>query len=196
MKIRLVAGDLKGRTLSLTQRDNEFRPTQGRIREAVANILMPVVHGATVADLCAGSGACGFELLSRGAAKVVFVEQDRFRCKGLVKHAERFGVSARCKVIPGDYHVFLGHTTSRFDIIYLDPPYDMSVTPESERLLHKILTSNGILVYERRSVKKRINDEIIPRFDGLTLEENRLYGMTELFFYRKTPTDADAVPVR
>jgi 16S rRNA (guanine966-N2)-methyltransferase len=193
MKIRLVAGDLKGRILSLPQRDNGFRPTQGRIREAVANILMPVVRGAIVADLCAGSGACGFELLSRGAARVVFVEKDRFRCKRMEKHAELFDVSTCCAVLSADYHLFLERTTSRFDIVYLDPPYDMHVTSESEQLLQKILAPDGILVFERRSAKRRSSERIAPRFVGLTLAENRLYGMTELFFYRKTPSETDGI---
>lgn len=184
MKIRLVAGSLKGRVLSLPDRDSFFRPTQGRIRESAANILMPVVRGAAVADVCAGSGACGFELLSRGAAHVTFVEQDTFRSKRILTHAETFGVSAKCTVTTADFIEFFRRTTTRFDIVYLDPPYDLSLGSETGKMLRKLLTPNGILLFERRGGKGRPAEDRILRFEGLQLTDTRSYGMTELLLYK------------
>lgn len=183
MKIRLVAGSLKGRVLSLPDRDSSFRPTQGRIREAAANILLPVIHGAAVADICAGSGACGFELLSRGAAHVTFVEQDNYRCKRIASHAETFGVAEHCDVITADFVTFFNRTVACFDIIYLDPPYDFSLDTETGQIVRKLLTPNGILLYERRNGKRRHATDETPCFKGLQLTDRRSYGMTELLLY-------------
>ncbi|MBN2188552.1 MAG: RsmD family RNA methyltransferase, partial [Chitinispirillaceae bacterium] len=77
MRLRIIAGVLRGRILQCPGRQLAFRPTLERTRTAMADMLQPRIGGSITADLCAGSGAFGFEMLSRGAARVDFIENDR-----------------------------------------------------------------------------------------------------------------------
>ena len=179
MKLRIVSGYLKGRYLSLKDRDSDFRPTRERVRESVANILASRCRDASVADVCAGSGAFGFEMLSRGARSCTFIENDRFRVKRLREHAERFDVAAKCEMVQGDLRTFLRGCTRSFDIIYFDPPYDdpefVPLVPE----LAALLTGTGILIYERR--RRRGRQDMEPLYDTLSHIDKRIYGETEVW---------------
>lgn len=181
MKLRIVSGNLKGRYLSLTDRDGDFRPTRERVRESVANILASRIRDATVADVCAGSGAFGFEMLSRGARRCAFIENDRFRVKRLREHADRFDVAAKCEMVQSDLRTFLSGCARKFDIIYYDPPYDdpafVSLVPE----LTTLLTGKGMLVYEGRRRRGRQVKE--PLYEGLSPIDKRIYGETGVWFY-------------
>src|SRR3954462_8239522 len=123
--MRVIAGTLKGRRLKAPTWDG-LRPTSDQLRETLFNILSARVVGARVLDGYAGTGAVGIEALSRGAAQVTFVEQDR-RAQALI--ADNL---ARCGVAD-DYAIIRAGFTrapaplpadATFDIILLDPPYD------------------------------------------------------------------------
>lgn len=153
MKLRIIAGFLKGRIIHWPDKRLLFRPTLERTRQAVADMLQPVISGCTAADLCAGSGSFGFELLSRGAVNVDFVDNDR-RCTGLIRdHTEKFGVADRCRIVEQDVAGFVqscSMTEKLYDIIFFDPPY------ESERMatlvppLRRMLSPEGVLLFQRR----------------------------------------------
>ena len=181
MKLRIVSGYLKGRYLSLNDRDSDFRPTRERVRESVADILSSRVRDAMIADVCAGSGAFGFEMLSRGARRCVFVESDRFRVKRLREHADRFDVAAKCDVMQRDSRTFPSGCAGQFDIIYFDPPYD---DPDFVPLipgLIALLAGKGVLVYERR---RRRGRQVAERlYEGLLPADKRIYGETEIWLY-------------
>src|SRR5665213_886701 len=123
--MRVIAGSLKGRRLKTPTWDG-LRPTSDKLRETLFNILAPRIGGARVLDGYAGTGAVGLEALSRGAAHVTFVEQDR-RAQTLI--AENL---AHCGVADG-YAIIRASTTralddlqasgAAFDLILLDPPY-------------------------------------------------------------------------
>jgi 16S rRNA (guanine966-N2)-methyltransferase len=123
--MRIIAGTLKGRRLNAPTWDG-LRPTSDKLRETLFNILGPRVVGARVLDGYAGTGAVGIEALSRGAAQVIFVDQDR-RAQALI--ADNL---ARCGVANGYAIIRAGFTRAvatlpadaTFDIILLDPPYD------------------------------------------------------------------------
>ncbi len=190
MKLRIVSGSLKGRYLTIPERDADFRPTRERVREAVANILEPVIRDAVVADLCAGSGAFGFEMLSRGAGKCLFVEDNRFRVKLLRQHAERCGVASLCTIAQSDVRSSIRSCTERFDIIYFDPPYDEPLFVEMIPEQLKLLSQKGILVYERRN--RRGTDRFLPT-EGPVPFDCRRYGETEVRFYRNEAATGDGV---
>jgi 16S rRNA (guanine966-N2)-methyltransferase len=180
MKLRISSGTLRGRYLTIPQRDETFRPTRERVRESVADILMPKVAGSLVADVCAGSGGMGFELLSRGASGTVFVEPDRFRSRYIQEHAQKFGVADRCRVIGSDAGAFARACTDRFSIIYFDPPYDEAWGSTLLPLLARLLAAGGVLVYERRSSKGRESLAI----DGMPEPfDRRVYGESEICFF-------------
>jgi len=122
--LRIIAGAFKGRRIHIAA-GSTTRPTAERAREALFSILGTSVRGARVLDAYSGSGALGFEALSREAAEVVFVESDPRAVRGLRETAESFGVSDRCVVIAGRVsdHLRGGAVQGQFDLILADPPY-------------------------------------------------------------------------
>lgn len=188
MKLRVVSGSLKGRFLTIPERDCGFRPTRERVRESVADILVPRIGGSSVADVCAGSGAFGFEMLSRGARRCMFVENDRYRVKLILDHAQRFGVAPECTVRQCDVRAFPRGCGERFDIIYFDPPYDDPTFDSVIPALSALLSDRGILVCERRNCRKGGVPEDtlshLPPFD------RRSYGETEVWFFRSREPEA------
>jgi 16S rRNA (guanine966-N2)-methyltransferase len=125
--VRIIAGDWRGRRVPVVS-GTIVRPTPDRVRETLFNWLQEAVVGARCLDLYAGTGALGFEALSRGAAEVWFVEKDSTLAGALSAQAESFGVQPR--IIRQDALSFLGAVPSqRFDIVFLDPPYALPIEP-------------------------------------------------------------------
>lgn len=182
MKLRIISGLLKGRFISVPD-TKDFRPTLERTRESVAEIIKSRLPGAQVADICAGSGAMGFELLSRGALRVDFIEKDRTRADLIKKNAHQLGVADSCRIISRDVRSFLKNVSEAYDIIYYDPPYDSEELKSIGALLDK-LTENGILLYEYRKARKKEKDlDIAPKE---LLFDSRTFGDTVVDFYCKS----------
>ena len=151
MKLRIVSGSLKGRTIHGPDKDLSFRPTLERTRQSIADMITPrCAAGALAADLCAGSGAFGFEMLSRGARRVDFVENDRNRAALIREHAEKFGVLDQCRITAKDVAAFLQSTREKYDIVFFDPPYDASHLNGLVPGLMKLVAPGGVLLYQRR----------------------------------------------
>ncbi len=119
---RIIGGQWRSRRLPILAVAG-LRPTPDRVRETVFNWLAPRIAGARVLDLFAGSGALGFEALSRGAAAVTLVERDRALAENLRAQAERLGAEG-ARVVHGDALALLGSRAEPHDIVFLDPPYD------------------------------------------------------------------------
>ncbi|HAZ60049.1 MAG TPA: 16S rRNA (guanine(966)-N(2))-methyltransferase RsmD [Gammaproteobacteria bacterium] len=139
--VRIIGGSHRGRRIPIAADDN-LRPTPDRIRETLFNWLAPVLPGARVLDLCAGTGVLGLEALSRGAAHCVAVERDPVLARAIVASAEAFGLAGRLTLVTGDAAQVLARLTDRFDVVFLDPPYPaMAWTALAERLRqHELLT--------------------------------------------------------
>jgi 16S rRNA (guanine(966)-N(2))-methyltransferase RsmD len=123
--MRIIAGTLKGRRLA-TPSWPGLRPTSDKLRETLFNVVAARVPRARVLDGFAGTGAVGLEALSRGAAHATLVEQDR-RAIGLVEeNVARCGLRDRCAIIRADFsHAARERLAgARFDLAFLDPPYD------------------------------------------------------------------------
>jgi len=125
VRIRIIAGELGGRYIQ-TPPGRRTRPTGERVREAWFSALGDRLEGATVVDLFAGSGALGFEALSRGAALVHFVETDRRAAGSIQRNMEDLGVADRSNLVRRDVFAYLeqcGRVGRRFDVALADPPY-------------------------------------------------------------------------
>jgi 16S rRNA (guanine966-N2)-methyltransferase len=121
--IRIIAGEFKGRRLK-TPTGRSVRPTADRVREAWFSILQHVVPGARVLDLFAGSGALGFEALSRGAVSVDFVEVHRASLVVLKANAETLKVEDRVTIHRVDGLRFAERLhAGAYDVAFADPPY-------------------------------------------------------------------------
>lgn len=133
-RLRIVAGKWRRRRVAVADVDG-LRPTAERVRETLFNWLADRIEGAHCLDLCAGSGALGFEALSRGAASVTFVEQSRAAVRGLRAAAAELGATD-AKIVPADALAWLEREpAAAADVVFLDPPYRAALLPDLCRLL-------------------------------------------------------------
>jgi 16S rRNA (guanine966-N2)-methyltransferase len=131
--VRIIAGRWRGRRLEFPAVPG-LRPSPDRIRETLFNWLQGPIVDARCLDLFAGSGACGFEALSRSASEVVLVERDALVLRSLRASAERFGAPLPV-IVAGDAFTFLKAPSRPFDLVFLDPPFAAGWLPELCRLL-------------------------------------------------------------
>ena len=180
--IRIVAGRLRGRRVGVPS-DPALRPTSDKVREALFNILGQDLPGFDVLDLFAGSGALGFEALSRGARRAVFVEANPKTAAALRRSAEALGLEHETRVVVGRVESVLDRARlgGPYHVIFADPPYDATAEAglvdgvDSGRLLGM----HGTLVVERES-RNPVN---IGR-SGLRLTRTAEYGRTALDFFK------------
>ena len=130
--IRIIGGEHRSRQLKVLDRPG-LRPTPDRVRETLFNWLAADIRGARVLDLFAGSGALGFEALSRGAAWCDFVEKDPAAARLIQANVELLRLDKRAQLKQHDALVFLKHPPAQpYDVVFLDPPY-------ASDLLEKVL---------------------------------------------------------
>ena len=129
------------------------RPTADRVREALFDILGTAVRGARVLDAYAGSGALGFEALSRGARQVVFVESDRRAWIALSANAATLRVRERCTILRGRSAELIRSEAVQgpFDLVLADPPYASDEAAAFLPLAAGLLAPGGRIVLERES---------------------------------------------
>ncbi|RPE77099.1 16S rRNA (guanine(966)-N(2))-methyltransferase RsmD [Vulcaniibacterium tengchongense] len=122
-RVRLIGGRWRGTRLDVPDRPG-LRPTADRVRETLFNWLMPVLPGARVLDLFAGSGALGLEALSRGAAEAVLVERDPALAANLRALAARLPGGEAARVVEADALAWLARQpAAEFDLAFVDPPF-------------------------------------------------------------------------
>ena len=144
--MRIIAGSRKGHTIHAPA-GRDTRPTSDRVRENVFNILGPV-DDAQVLDLYAGSGALGLEALSRGASRAVFVERDGAAAKVIEENLDKLRLHGT--VLRQDALAVVAAETRKYDLVLVDPPYDMygDIEPKLARYLPHLLTEDGVVVVE------------------------------------------------
>lgn len=136
-QIRIIGGKWRGRTLKVLPQP-QLRPTPDRVRETVFNWLAPHIKEARCLDLFAGTGVLGFEALSRGAKRVVFVESHPATLKAIKAMGENLQALSCLEVVYADAIQWLQQNQyqgSPFDIIFLDPPFSSSLLTQSISLL-------------------------------------------------------------
>lgn len=178
--MRLTGGDGKGRRLA--DAPPGVRPTSGRAKEILFQLLRDQLPDAKILDLFAGTGALGVEAIARGAGHVTFVEKDR-RAQGAIRdNLKRCSFEERGKVVPGDVLKLLAQPVRLappFDLIFADPPYADDVFSNVMNLLreHTLLAGGGTVVFEVGSRSKLT----LP--DGWTETDRRDVGDTSLLFF-------------
>jgi 16S rRNA (guanine966-N2)-methyltransferase len=126
-RVRIVGGRWRSRVLEVPSRP-DLRPTPDRVRETLFNWLGQRLDGLACLDLFAGSGALGFEAASRGAARVVMVENDRQALAVLERTRSSLG-ALEVEIVRGDALAWLARATERFDVVFLDPPFRQNAVP-------------------------------------------------------------------
>ena len=149
--MRVIAGRFKGRRLKAPTWDG-LRPTSDKLRETLFNILTPRLEGARVLDAYAGTGALGLEALSRGAAHVTFIEADRRAAALIAANAAACGVQQGYTIESSTVTSVLRRSRdAAFDVILLDPPYDLADVGDVLEQAAHALAASGVLVLERSS---------------------------------------------
>ncbi len=196
--IRILEGSARGRRLySVPHR--EVRPALARVRNSVFNILRGSFEGRSVADVYAGTGAVGFEALSRGAARCAFVERAGDALAALRRNAEKLGLADRSVILACDAlraAATLALEAPGCACVFVDPPYALWDDAGERRALAQAveeLAARGVLAPDGRLVMEhRVADLDGGPFGGLVLADRRAYGQTEVSFYRRVRTVADA----
>jgi len=191
--MRIIAGRFKGMRLP-GLRGKDVRPTTGRVREAVFNILGPLVGDASILELFAGTGAFGFEALSRGAASAVFVDKDKKVTAAITQTAGMLGLKDRISILAMDASRAvdkLAEAGEKFSIIYLDPPYatEWIAKVMNHPGLIALLAADGVLVVEKGT---RTPESPLP--DLLHKRLARQYGDTLVEMFDLTLTPAPEEP--
>jgi 16S rRNA (guanine966-N2)-methyltransferase len=199
--VRIIAGAYKGRRL-VAPRGEMTRPTADQVRIALLDTLMPWLPEARVLDLFAGAGGVGLEALSRGAAHATFVERDARAVQALRANVTALGVERAARIVRDDVRralQTLRRGGGRFDIVFLDPPYDGDdVATTLDSVGGVDLLADGAVVVAQHLTKRAPPTSI----GGLRAFRARRFGETTLTFFRRdTPgvepspstTEADSV---
>ena len=145
--MRVIAGRFKGRRLKPPAWDG-LRPSSDKLRETLFNILAPSVSDARVLDGYAGTGAIGIEALSRGAAHVTFIERDPRAAALIEQNLTACGIEGGYTIHCGDIVTVLPRLGDTFDLILLDPPYDIVAFTGGLEASARVLARDGRLVLE------------------------------------------------
>ena len=175
--MRIVGGKYRGRTLVSFDGD-KIRPTGDKVRESLFNILQFKISGANFLDLCSGTGAIGIEAISRGAKKVTFNDSSRESISVLKKNVEKLKIDENYVISNMTAQAFLTYTTDKFDLIFIDPPYNSGLINEILPLTANVLTENGTIIVEDEK-------SFLGTIDGLNKYDERKYGRVYLTFFKR-----------
>jgi 16S rRNA (guanine966-N2)-methyltransferase len=154
-RVRIIAGKWRSRIVRFPA-GAQLRPTPDRVRETLFNWLGQRLDGLACLDLFAGSGALGFEALSRGADRVVMVERDRKVAAGL-RESARTLEAAGLEVVESDAMAYLSRPGERFDLAFVDPPYATELAgPALEALAPRL--NAGARVYVESAARVAAGD--------------------------------------
>lgn len=176
--MRVITGSARGRKLK-TPENYDIRPTTDNVKESVFNIIQFDIEGRRVLDLFAGTGQLGIECLSRGASSAVFVDQSREAVKIVKENLKTCGLSGT--VVQSDALSFL-RTCGKFDIIFVDPPYDSDLYESVLNTVNSIdiLSDGGIIICESR--RERALPEMTAPYKK---RREYTYGKVKLCIYTK-----------
>ena len=148
--MRVIAGRYKGRRLKAPTWEG-LRPTSDKLRETLFNVLAPRIESARVLDGYAGTGAVGIEALSRGAAHVTFIEKNRRAAALIAANLKECGIDGGYTIQCAGLVAALDALPAAdvFDLILLDPPYDIEHADAALEAAARHLARNGVVVLER-----------------------------------------------
>ena len=178
--MRIVGGQLRGRRIAVPK--DGVRPTSERVREAIMSMFSAIWPGAHVLDCYAGSGAFGFEAISRGAEQVTFIERHVRTARGLQKTAQDFAIESQIEVIRNDAVAALKglmRRGERFDVLFFDPPYAESDPIHILSHAFGLAKPGAPLIWESGAAL-----EVPEQIEDWQLDIHRRYGSTNIAVYR------------
>ena len=180
--MRVISGSARGRKLKEPE-GQSIRPTTDMVKEAVFNIIQFDIEGRRVLDLFAGTGQLGIETLSRGASAAVFVDESGDALKLVRENVKATGFEDRVTVVRSDALSYLGSGAGRFDVVFLDPPYETRMLEKALKAIIEfdLLKENGIIICETKE-DRRLPDVSAPYQRG---REYR-YGKIKITLYTRS----------
>ena len=184
--MRVIAGEARGRSLEALPGTDVTRPTLSQVKEAMFSIVQFDLPGARVLDLYAGSGQLGIEALSRGAARCVFLDENREAVNIIMRNCKACGVFDRSRVNIGEAARYLSACREQFDIVLLDPPFRNGTLEKILPAVDKCTAPGGIVLCESET------GIVLPaEAGGLTLKKQYKYGRVLLWKYTKPMQNTD-----
>jgi len=189
--LRIITGKFRGKEIVPPPDGIELRPTSDKVREAIFDSIRGSIEGALFLDLFAGSGAMGIEAISEGAKSVVFVEKSPYSIRVLRKNIAVFNVKREVTVVRGDVLLLMKkpqklfeRIKTRFDFIFLDPPFPLKLAEKTVRLLaDSPFIYNNTLIIAEHSNAENLPDEI-KGIHPLKKYKEKTYGKVITSYYR------------
>lgn len=184
--MRIIAGSAKRRSIKSPSSSTGARPILGRIRKSLFDILRPRLSGAEFLDLYAGSGAVGIEALSRGAARVTFVDRNPLCLSTIRQNLSRLQMFDRARIVRADITKSLGVVGGSYDLIFMGPPYHddqwrpFALTDPTLRSIRQqgLLKSGGWVISQHHA------KEVVNGGEGWEMFRRETYGDTRLSFFK------------
>jgi 16S rRNA (guanine966-N2)-methyltransferase len=189
--MRVIGGNARGRRLKVPK-GQAVRPTSGRVKEALFNILPHDLSGIRLLDLFAGTGNVSIEAISRGAAEAILIDSSDQSGNVIRENLRRLRFTDRTRVwiVPVSRALrLLARRGESFDMIFLDPPYQRNWVEACLKIIARsnLLRSSGTLIVEH-SAREQVNAE----YGSLVMEDRRSYGDTLLSFFKRKATKTPA----
>ncbi len=190
------SGALKGRSLKTLGREPWLRPTSDKAREAVMDMLRPLLEGARFIDLCCGTGAVGIEAASNGAAHVTFVDTDSRSVRLVQENVRLLGLAERVSIVKVDAAAYAqGLQGGEFDMLFCDPPFDSDLheTLLVEMSLHLREMADGCIIIMEHASRRALHEKYNGPHVILVSFKERRYGDVSMAFFRvKARSSAEA----
>jgi 16S rRNA (guanine966-N2)-methyltransferase len=174
--VRIIAGRLGGRNF-LSPKSRRTHPMSDRVRGGLFNTLGDI-SGLSVLDAFSGSGALGYEALSRGAESVVMIDNDRLAQAAIAENLKDLGLGTQAKLIKASATAWLSTCEQAFDIVVLDPPYDELQEVLLQRLAERVQVGGVVVI----SMPPTQNISLSDSYQQL---QKKSYGDAQLAFYRR-----------
>lgn len=177
--MRIIAGRAGGLKLK-SLKGKDVRPTLDRVKESMFNIIAFDLPGAEVLDLFAGFGSLGIEALSRGAKKADFVEVNKAHLKVIEDNLKKARLYESAELFKRDVYSYLKSCRQKYDIIFMDPPYEKNMSAEAVKLIieNKLLKEKALIISERSEAEE------VEEFAELNIIKNKKYGNSIITIYQ------------
>ena len=161
-KLRVISGTFKGLKISFSPSE-QLRPTPQRTKETLFNWLQLHIKDSKCLDLFAGTGNLGLEALSRGAKEIIFIDENKHFLKSINALIKQLDLQKNAKTVAMDGLKYLKDSKGKYDIIFLDAPFNTNLNKEALSLIEKqeLLSENGLIYYEH---DKKLSDKEISPF--------------------------------
>jgi len=182
--MRVITGTARGKRLVTVQGNDIVRPTGEKVKEALFSSIQFDIEGRRVLDLFAGSGQMGIEALSRGAKCATFVDINDASLNAVRQNLDNTGFVDLADVYKSDYNTFALRCTQKFDIAFLDPPYQAGILQDAVLKTIPLMSDYGKIFCEHSNELK-----LPEKIDNFVVIKVYRYGKTRITVYQKDVAD-------